>query len=303
MRRKRKQKHKSSEVIMLCICIACMIISIFCVTKRKGDIRYLSFDVSDDENTERSCTDAEADGMSVALFPLSDEAKPEDDAKEVSRSINLSFSQREKPVVLIYHTHTLESYTATEKYPYKETDGRWRTNDKSRSIVAVGDKLAQELEKCGFTVIHDTTDHEPPKLSTAYERSLVTMEKYRDKYPIDIYIDLHRDASDESNTRDYCVINGEQTARVMFVVGHGTRYDVKPDFEKNYAAAEAVTQYLRSINPKLARDIREKPGRYNQHVGGICLLIEIGHNMNTLEQALASTKYVAEGIGEMFFRQ
>ena len=64
------------------------------------------------------------------------------------------------------------------------------------NIVTVGERLAELLrDRYGISVIHDTTDHEPPKLSTAYSRSVETMEKYKEEYPsITIFIDVHRDA-------------------------------------------------------------------------------------------------------------
>ena len=83
---------------------------------------------------------------------------------------------------------------------------------------------------------------------------------------------------------------------MMFVVGQGQKYDIKPDFESNYALAEAITTRLAAVNAKLVRPIRVKPGRYNQHIGNHCLLIEVGHNANTLEQALAAMPLFAEAL-------
>ena len=41
-------------------------------------------------------------------------------------------------------------------------------------------------------MIHDTTNHEPPSLSTSYSRSEETMNAYLKKYPeIEMFIDLH----------------------------------------------------------------------------------------------------------------
>lgn len=216
--------------------------------------------------------------------------------------INLSLPQNDKPTILIYHTHTLEAYTPTDQYPYEEHGGKWRTDDNTRNIVAVGEALAEELRGYGFNVLHDITNHEPPKLSTAYERSVTTMESYKKKYPsLIMYIDLHRDACGSEVTSDYCVIDGEKTAKVMFVVGTGkgatgSGFDEMPDFESNYSYADAISEHLRSIHPELARDIRVKTGRYNQHISDCCLLIEVGHNMNTFEEALASVKHIASGI-------
>lgn len=210
-----------------------------------------------------------------------------------------------QPTVLIYHTHTTEAYLQTEQNRYQESS-RWRTYDNTKNIVAVGEALKKTLERdYGFTVLHDTTDHEPPKLATAYERSLKTMEAYHRKYPsIVLFIDLHRDAYQDTDVpADYVTIDGTETARMMCVIGKGEKYTEKPFFETNYALAERMTSYLQSIHPKLARPIRVKTGRYNQHVSANCILVEVGHNANTLEQALAAMPYLAESIAYAFSTQ
>ena len=222
------------------------------------------------------------------------------DAGKVSPELDLSGSE---PKILIYHTHTTEAYTQTDRYPYQES-GEWRTQENDRNIVAVGERLAELLrEKYGFSVIHDITNHEPPKLGTAYSRSVKTMEKYKKEYPsITMFIDVHRDAGKtHEEGSDYVIINGEKVARMMFVVGTGegatgTGFGEMPDFASNYALAKSITEQLLEIHPKLMRNIRVKTGRYNQHISNQCLLVEVGHNINTLEEAMAAIPYLAEAI-------
>lgn len=207
-----------------------------------------------------------------------------------------------EPTILIYHTHTTEAYTQTEADRYKE-NGAWRTSDNTKNVVAVGEVLKEILERdYGFHVIHDTTDHEPPKLSTAYERSVATMERYHTEYPsIVLFIDLHRDAySGGSAPCDYLMIDGVETARLMLVVGKGEKYDEKPYYDSNTAFAERITEHLNTIEEKLCRPVRIKTGRYNQHVAPNCILVEVGHNANTLSQAKAAMPYLAESIAYAF---
>lgn len=201
------------------------------------------------------------------------------------------------PTILIYHTHTTEAYTQTEQNPYRQTSA-YRTREQDKSVVAVGEALKRELEELyGFTVLHDTTDHEPPKLATAYERSEVTMAAYKEKYPsLEVFIDVHRDAS--SDTGDYVLYQGKPTARLMCVVGKGEKYEKKPDFDSNLALAEAFTHSLNAMADGLGRQVRIKPGRYNQHLSSHCLLIEVGHNANTLEQALNAVPAIAQAFYE-----
>lgn len=209
------------------------------------------------------------------------------------------------PTILIYHTHTLEAYTPTLLNPYTEKGGKWRTTDNTKNIVYIGELLAAELRSKGFNVIHDITNHEPPELSSAYERSEETMKKYKAQYPsITMFIDLHRDAAGVESANDFVIIDGKEVARVMFVVGSGrgatgSGFAEMPKYEYNLALADAISEQLSMINPDIMRPTRIKTGRYNQHISNQCLLIEIGHNMNTLEQAENAVRYVAVAIGEV----
>lgn len=241
------------------------------------------------------------------IVPAFSETKPEMiNESSVNATISympsLASLRSDQPTILIYHTHTTEAYTQTETETYKESS-KWRTFDETRNVVAVGEELKTILEvQYGFTVIHDTTDHEPPKLATAYERSLVTMEKYHQEYPsIVLFIDLHRDAYETANAPcDFLTVNGTETAKLMLVVGKGEKYAEKPYYASNIAFAKRITEHLNSIAPKLCRSIREKTGRYNQHVAPNCILVEVGHNANTLSQAKAAMPFLAEAIAYSF---
>jgi stage II sporulation protein P len=203
------------------------------------------------------------------------------------------------PQILIYHTHTEEAYRQVPGGEYADT-GDCHTKDLSQTVVAVGEELKAELEKYGLSVLHDTTDHQS---SDSYSKSLATMEKYAEQYPtLSIFIDVHRDSG--KNQKDYVTIKGENCARTMFVVGTGksytgTGYDAKPNYESNYKLALAITNELERIKDGFTRPIRVKTGRYNQHVSDMCLLIEVGHNANTLEQAKNSAKYVALALSRV----
>jgi stage II sporulation protein P len=212
----------------------------------------------------------------------------------------------QEPQILIYHTHTEEAYIQITGEEYAES-GKWYTKEQNKSVVEVGEALNNALTGYGYSVLHDTTDHQPPSLSTAYSRSLKTMEKYADEYPgLRVYIDLHRDAYNdvEAGRKDYVIVDGEECARVMFVVGTGAGYtgegfDGKPDYESNYKLAHAITDELENIKKGFTRPIRVKTGRYNQQVSDMCLLIEVGHNANSLQQAINSTKYIALAISRV----
>ena len=131
------------------------------------------------------------------------------------------------------------------------------------------------------------------------------MERYKEQYPsLEMFIDLHRDGVGPSGyENDFVEIDGKECARLMFVVGtgrgsNGNGSEPLPDFESNYALAIGLTQRLMSFEQGFCRSVRVKSGRYNQHVSNKCILVEVGHNANTLEQALASMPYLAAAIAD-----
>lgn len=195
--------------------------------------------------------------------------------------------------VLIYHTHTHEAYEMDDPDEYVTLE-RWRTDDDEHNIVRVGTELTALLEARGFVVVHDTTDNEQDDLSTAYERSLVTLSGYADE-KFDLYIDMHRDAYTEGQAQT-CSFGGENAAKLMVLIGSGENFNVKPFYKENYALALKITDAVNGICPGLCRDVMVKTGRYNQHVGVNSILVEVGNNMNTLDQALASMPALADAI-------
>lgn len=211
------------------------------------------------------------------------------------------------PQILIYHTHTQEAYRQIFGKEYIEV-GEFRSNNDDYSVVAVGDALRQELNEYGFSVLHDTTNHEPPKLNTSYSRSIKTIEKYqRDYSTLSVFIDVHRDAYGDVETgkKDIVMVDGDECARVMFVVGVGEGFDDKSDYESNFTLALALTKQLESIQKGFTRPIRvrKRSHNYNQHVSDMCVLIEVGHNANSLEQAKNTAKYVALALSRVLSTQ
>lgn len=206
--------------------------------------------------------------------------------------------------ILIYHTHTWEAYRQVEDAPYVETE-KWRTKDNSANVVAVGRALDAQLTAMGYTVVHDETAFEPPDLATAYNRSLAMLEERTSRGErYDLYIDLHRDAFAESaNVVQTVSIAGAEVARFMVLIGKGTgqtgaAYDVKPDWEANYAIAEKITGSLNRQMSNLGRNIALKTGRFNQHIAPCCVLIECGNNRNTLQEVLDGVPYLAQAIDD-----
>ncbi len=121
--------------------------------------------------------------------------------------------------VILYHTHTCESYTSSDAYPYNPT-GNFRTTDLNYTVVKVGTELEQRLKEYNFNVVHDTTYHDYPSYNGSYAHSLATLENLVKTTPSDIIIDLHRDAIGSRSDYAPIVKIGEKdiAAQVMFVI-------------------------------------------------------------------------------------
>lgn len=229
--------------------------------------------------------DKSTDTPSIEIEVIQEVEEPED-----------TLIESPKPSVLIYHTHTHEAYRQVEDDPYEAVEA-WRTEDAAHSVVRVGEALAEALRSHGFEVVHDDTDHEKEPLSTAYTRSLATLERYERDF--DLYIDLHRDAYIDGMDMCYTDETGVRYAQPMLLIGNGNGFDVKPWYEQNLAFAKVLTDRLNALKPGLCKDVLVKDGRYNQHIGIFSILIEVGHNMNTLEEALNTTPIIANAIDDM----
>lgn len=100
--------------------------------------------------------------------------------------------------ILIFHTHTCESYTPTENYNYNQT-GNFRTTDLNFSVARVGTELQNYLKSYGYNVIHDTTYHDYPSYSGSYGKSLTTVQNLlKTNKDFDVVFDIHRDAIADS---------------------------------------------------------------------------------------------------------
>lgn len=248
-------------------------------------VRYALSKESQPRTASASLVEREAETQSV--FASSDVAVPE------AEPIEVEVVGEEPRSVLIYHTHTHEAYEQVADDPYEALEA-WRTADAVHSVLRVGEELARCLRDEGFEVIHDTTDHENEALSTAYTRSLDTLESYDRAF--DLYIDLHRDAWSPGMQNRYTDPDGTPMAQPMLLIGNGEGFDVKPHYEENLAFAWTLTQNINADHPGLCKDVLVKDGRYNQHIGIFAVLIEFGHNKNTLREALNTAPVVAEAI-------
>lgn len=203
--------------------------------------------------------------------------------------------------IIIFHTHTCESYTESEKYKYKMT-GTYRTTDINYSVARVGTELEKQLQEYGFNVVHDTTLHDYPAYNGSYERSLKTVEKLlKENKNTDIVIDLHRDAV--GNGKDYgptVKIDGESVAQLMLVIGTDGGGLEHPNWQRNLKIAMKIQKKAEELYPGLFRPMIVRDSRYNQQVRDGAFIIEVGATGNTLDESLRSMKYLSLILNETF---
>ena len=201
--------------------------------------------------------------------------------------------------IVIFHTHSCESYTSSEKYPYTQT-GNFRTTDLKYTVTQVGSELENYLKKYNLNVVHDTSYHDYPSYTGSYTRSLKTVENILQTTPSDIIIDLHRDAI--GSRADYAPtvkIGDDYAAQIMFVIGTNEGGLYHPNWNQNLKFAVKVQQKAEEMYPGLFKPMMVTKSRYNQHTGKYANIMEVGATGNTLEQCLNSMKYLSAVINEV----
>ncbi|MBE6786029.1 MAG: hypothetical protein E7538_07365 [Ruminococcaceae bacterium] len=222
--------------------------------------------------------------------------------QKLEEKLELTVNKNE-PAVLIYHTHTTETYQLLDR-DFFAKDFASRSNDSGKNMVRVGKAICDELEKRGYKVIHDTTVYDKT-YSGAYYRSEDAARALLEKYPsIKITLDIHRDAiqSGSTKTRPVAEINGKKAAQIMIVTGcqeEGNGITDLPEWEKNLAFALKLQQNMESSFKGLTRPVFFCDRSYNMGLTPLSLLVEVGTDANTLEQAVYSGKMFGVALAQL----
>ena len=201
------------------------------------------------------------------------------------------------PQILIYHTHSQETYAD------------YATGNKKATVVELGSRLTALLEEKGYQVIHDTTSYDMAagKLDRnhAYNYALDGIMGILQKYPsIQVVLDLHRDGVKES-LHMVRTVNGKATAPIMFFNGMSQTPEGEIEYLKNPYKTENLAFSLQmqllaeEEYPDLTRKIFLKGLRYNLHVRPRSALIEVGAQTNTLEEALNAMEPLADLLDQV----
>ena len=197
-----------------------------------------------------------------------------------------------KPQILIYHTHSQEEFKNS-------------TSDPDTTIIGVGNHLKEVLEnQFGYQVIHDTSTYDivDGKLdrNEAYDQSRAGVKKILKKYPsISLVLDIHRDGVGEG-TRLVTEINGKKTAQIMLFNGM-SRFKLTGDIDylynpfryENLALTLQMKLKAEEFYPGFTRRNYVNAYQYNLDICRQCMLIEVGAQTNTYEEAINAAEPMA----------
>ncbi len=214
----------------------------------------------------------------------------------------LSITKKDGPLVLIVHTHTTESYTPSGQYSYSPEEST-RTQDTNYNVVRVGEVVADELKSAGINTIHDKTINDYPSYNGSYVKTLGIIESYLEKYPsIQVVLDIHRDGmtkKDGTKMKVCAEVNGEKASQVMVLCGSSEGGLSHPDWKENLKLGLRIQNILTLDYPGLARPLQLVRERYNQHATHGSLILEVGTDGNTLEEAMVCAKYTGKAIAKV----
>ena len=203
--------------------------------------------------------------------------------------------------VLIYHTHTCESYMDDDSGSYSESFYP-RSTDGSQGVIAVGDRVAAALKAHGIGVVHDTTLHDNPSYDGAYGRSWDTAEAYLKKYPgIVVTLDIHRDAMTADDGVKYkptFTVGEKKAAQIMIMSGYDESGGF-PFWDENLIFALKLQKECEDSNPGMTRPLYFGEFSYNMDLNNGSLLIEVGTDANTVEEAALSGELLGNALSSV----
>lgn len=192
--------------------------------------------------------------------------------------------------ILLYNTHTSETYTNSEKYQFEYT-GVMRTTDANYNMLSIAKELNSNLNSKGFISTHNTTPHDYGTYTSAYAKSRMTVEEaLKNMGGAAISIDVHRDAIADLTYRPTADVKGIQVAQLMFVMGIGSDDYPNENWADNLRLAITLQMLADKVYPGLFKPMIIRDSVYNQDLNKYSLLVEVGATGNTIEEAKLATR-------------
>ena len=205
----------------------------------------------------------------------------------------------EEPSVLIFHSHGTEAFIPSEGYTYEEEGGEYRTTDDSCNMLSLGEELVRLLGEAGINAVQDRSYYDYPDYLASYDNARIGLQEQLERYPsVKLVIDLHRDSAERSDGTQWateCLVNGEDSAQIMLVVGTDSYY-THPTWEENFSIALKLQAIMETNHQGFTRPLDLRKQRFNQDLSTGAIIAEIGAAGNTYEEAKNSISVLAEAI-------
>ena len=238
----------------------------------------------DEHNVQYIITKVVGQNAIADIVVNSDTASQESSAVAAIPPANVTIPVQAAPGkhVVIYHTHSDESYTPSSGQPSQPAAG---------DVFTIGNVLADSLQKSGVSVSHSTAAHDPHDIN-AYHRSRKTAAQLLKEQP-DAAYDIHRDSAPASAY--ITSINGVDTSRVMMVVGRSN-----PTEKTNLNYAKTIKATADNLYPGLIRGIFIGKGDYNQDLYPTAMLFEVGTETIPIDLAENAARFLGDVITHVF---
>ena len=307
---------KTKKIISIICVLICILPTVTYSIDKEEFLKFLidsSYPESSNQTEDTTNKDNKEDEKTVnkeddyIKFHIGEENIPTLNSNDEKEEVSVASSEyknnirltKDNPTMLIYHTHAGETYSDSPEGNYHSQ------NNKDKSVVEIGTLLTEQLNQKGWGIAHSTKYHDYPQFTKSYVNSLETVKSMLNNYKsINIALDLHRDGRDlkteddmkKESERMTTTYKGEKVAKFFFVVGMKNE-----NINEVQSLAEDITKFAQSKYPELVLPIVKKQhGKFNQYMAKNHMLIEIGSNGTTSEEAKASVKYVAEILDEYF---
>lgn len=193
----------------------------------------------------------------------------------------------DKPLVAFYTTHTSETYELT--------DGSSHIKGKAGGISLVAQEIQKVIqEQYKIAAIYSPSIHDLVFNKSYVESEKTVIKLLKENPGLRLLFDIHRDGS-MTREQSLVKINDQEVAKILLIVGTDARAE-HPEWRKNLELARKIAAKMDYMYPGLSRGIAIKQGRYNQQYSPNALLVEIGSDKNTTDEAIASGRLFANVI-------
>lgn len=224
------------------------------------------------------------------LYQLLGATRPSLSAKELDKKYGKGCKK-----VLLYHTHATEGFADTYETSF-------RTKDKEKNMIAVGDIIYEVLTMAGIETVHLTEQFDKESFNDAYDRSNeAVLSVLKENPSIQYVFDVHRDCignADDGYVRAVMNIYGKPAAQLMFVCGTDEGGSSHTAWRQNLTASLHLQSSLVQSYPRLMRPVNLRRASFYQDSAPTSLIIECGTCAGTLVEAKRGAVLFAKSLAD-----